>query len=372
MNTVLKIFYSGLTAILVISCGGNTGKFETEISGTVEQVIPDGFVKFEIIGEKGTEPIDTVEINSNGTFKLFAEISEPSFYRLNFNDRQYVVLILTGRDTQIKVNANGYEPNGYSEVSGSHDTQYMRDIDILMKSFQVDVQRINQQAIQARTAGDLDAFRALNLEYQDLTRNNNNKLKELIWDAVPSLAALYGIQRLDPEANFSFFDSVSMELSQELPNNPIVKNLATMVEGKSSLSIGAEAPELALPDRDGEIVRLSSLRGNYVLIDFWAAWCKPCRVENPNVVRMYNAYSDRNFEILGVSLDRTRTAWLKAIEQDGLPWQHVSDLKYWNSDAARTYQVNAIPATYLIDPGGKIIAKNLRGENLEAKLKEIF
>jgi peroxiredoxin len=108
------------------------------------------------------------------------------------------------------------------------------------------------------------------------------------------------------------------------------------------------------------------------MIDFWAAWCRPCRLENPNVVRMYQAYNNRGFEVLGVSLDRTKEAWLKAIADDGLTWTQISDLKYFESEAARTYQINAIPATYLIDPDGNIIAKNLRGAELEAKLQEIF
>ena len=108
------------------------------------------------------------------------------------------------------------------------------------------------------------------------------------------------------------------------------------------------------------------------MIDFWAAWCKPCRAENPNVVRLYNQYKDKGFEVFGVSLDRTREDWLKAIEDDGLTWPQVSDLKYFNSAAAELYQIEAIPATYLLDPDGKIIAKDLRGPALEAKLAKLF
>ncbi|MEO1255597.1 MAG: TlpA disulfide reductase family protein, partial [Bacteroidota bacterium] len=138
------------------------------------------------------------------------------------------------------------------------------------------------------------------------------------------------------------------------------------------LAIGKTAPEISLQNPQGEEISLSSLRGNYVLVDFWAAWCRPCRAENPNLVRAYQKYQDENFEIMQVSLDRTRDKWLTAIQQDGLPWIHVSDLKFWRSQAALDYQVSAIPASFLIDPEGKIIAKNLRGVLLEAKLKEIF
>jgi thiol-disulfide isomerase/thioredoxin len=119
-------------------------------------------------------------------------------------------------------------------------------------------------------------------------------------------------------------------------------------------------------------VKLSSLQGKYVLVDFWAKWCGPCRQENPNVVRLYNRYKDKGFTVYGVSLDRNKTDWLKAIEEDKLTWTHVSDLKYWQSDAAKLYNITAIPFSLLLDPDGKIIAKNLRGPSLEKKLEEIF
>ena len=177
---------------------------------------------------------------------------------------------------------------------------------------------------------------------------------------------------IDVNQNVEFVDSIARQLQAEVPNNFQVSNLVTRISATKSLAVGKEAPEISLANPDGEVITLSSLRGNYVLIDFWAAWCGPCRRENPNVVRVYNEYSEQNFEILGVSLDRTRDKWLGAIAQDGLPWLHVSDLKYWRSQAAQDYQVSAIPATFLIDPDGIIIAKNLRGASLEAKLREIF
>ena len=140
----------------------------------------------------------------------------------------------------------------------------------------------------------------------------------------------------------------------------------------TGVNIGDVAPDINLPGPDGKPVSLYSLRGKYVMIDFWASWCGPCRRENPNVVNVYNKFKDKGLEIYGVSLDAKKDQWVAAIEQDGLPWIHVSDLMYWNSVVVPQYQIQGIPATVLLDKEGKIIARDLRGAQLEQKLEEIF
>ncbi len=151
-----------------------------------------------------------------------------------------------------------------------------------------------------------------------------------------------------------------------------IKSIAKQALALKSFTIGAEAPLFTAPTPDGEEIALESLRGKVVLIDFWASWCGPCRKENPNVVRVYNEYKERGFEILGVSLDKTHDRWVKAIADDELTWLHVSDLKGWGSAYSRLYGVNSIPHTVLVGPDGKILARNLRGQALEEKLREVF
>ena len=358
--------------VCLASCAGSQSEEGVKLTGTLETFGEGSLVYAERIAETGPIKEDSVEVKSDGTFTFYLDVPAPSFYRLNFDDRQIVSLILTGKETEVTVNADGGDPRGFSEVSGSYDTDFKNRMEAIMQAYQQERAGYQQQQLQARNSGDVQSFNTAAQGMMQLGQATEKDLKKLIWDATPSLAAVYGLQMIDANSNYSFVDSVARALDAALPNNFYVQNLLAQVETRRTLAIGEQAPDISLPDPDGEIISLSSLRGKYVLIDFWAAWCGPCRRENPNVVRVYNEYAGDQFEILGVSLDKTRNAWLKAIEQDGLPWLHISDLKFWNSEAAKTYQINAIPATYLIGPDGTIIAKNLRGASLEAKLKEIF
>ncbi|SFN32776.1 Peroxiredoxin [Chitinophaga sp. YR627] len=166
------------------------------------------------------------------------------------------------------------------------------------------------------------------------------------------------------------FEGLSKAIKTSVPGKKYSQYLVKI----SRTAIGKMAPEIALPDTAGNVIKLSSLKGKYVLIDFWASWCGPCRAENPAVVEAYNKYKSHGFEVLGVSLDKgpSKSAWIKAIKDDGLTWLQVSDLQYWKSPTAEEYGIRAIPQNFLLDPEGKIIAKNLRGEELDKKLKETF
>ena len=170
-------------------------------------------------------------------------------------------------------------------------------------------------------------------------------------------------QELDTERDAA---QITTEQSEEAPVRPVgmMADIGT--------EVGQIAPEIALPGPDGKTVKLSDLRGKYVVVDFWASWCGPCRRENPHMVRVYDQFKDKGFEILGVSLDKKKDRWVGAIKQENLTWQHASELKFWNSQAARLYGVNAIPATFLLDKNGRIVAKNLRSAALEARLQSLL
>ena len=215
-------------------------------------------------------------------------------------------------------------------------------------------------------------------QYQKMYDAENNKISSQIKDLLiankSDLAVLMFMDLFPQDKNREFHSEIIEALYAKYPNHQLVKEKYNALHSPASATaIGAVAPDLAFENPDGKVLKLSDLRGKYVLIDFWASWCGPCRKENPNVVKLYKQYHDKGFEVYSVSLDRDKNSWIKAIEKDNLMWtNHVSDLKYWSSEGAKIYGVSSIPSTFLIDKEGHIIGKNLRGEELANKLKSIF
>ncbi len=364
----LLLFFIG--TVLLVSCSEKPSQEGLKIAGKVKFPQETGIIQLEMLGLEGINVIDTLVLAADSTFETYVQLTEPSFLRINFYGKQVVPLVLN--DSDVYVEAEAYSPQAPVTVTGSIDTELFEAAGKMNAKFQSDVQLLNNDYSQAMMSGDIETATKVQQQYVDIEARFSNDMKKLIWSMDNSVSAIFALNYLDEEAQFPFFDSLATRFQTGLPDSRFTKELVARVDNMRALAVGAMAPEISLPSPGGEQLTLSSLRGKYVLVDFWAAWCKPCRQENPNVLASYNKYKDKGFEILGVSLDRTREAWLKAIEDDGLTWKHVSDLKYFNSEAAATYQINAIPATYLIGPDGKIIAKNLRGPSLEAKLLEIF
>ena len=206
-----------------------------------------------------------------------------------------------------------------------------------------------------------------------ITRAKGYSLDSLL-AAHPSspVAAYFVVKDFAYKLDLEGMKAARAKFDASLNGSSYILQIESMIDRMEKVQVGSVAPDFTLPDVDGNPVSLSSFRGKYVLVDFWAAWCPDCRKENPNIVAAWDKYKDKNFAVLGVSLDRNRDQWLAAIEKDGLKWTQVSDLKYWNSDAAVLYCIRWIPMSFLIDPEGKIIEIGLEGEELHNKLEELL
>jgi thiol-disulfide isomerase/thioredoxin len=318
-------------------------------------------------------------LSAAGTFSFTAPPANLNFYTIGVGEEPPVFLAFDSTASTVNVTADFNTIKSDYQVSGSADSEDIRNFFVQGNVYE---QRLDStmKVLQTMASSDDQIGRvALGNYYNETRKEYRNYLVTHVESNPKSVANYSIVQRLDPAADIELFRKVRDGLGERMAGNFFYDVLADRVaqaerklEASTFLSPGTAAPDIVLPNPEGNNVSLSSLKGNYVLIDFWASWCKPCRLENPSVVKLYDKYKGKNFEILGVSLDRDRNKWLEAIQQDKLSWPQISDLQFWNSAAARLYNVQSIPFTVLVDPDGKVMATKLRGAELEQMLEEIF
>lgn len=291
----------------------------------------------------------SAEVKKNGKFEIHTNmVEEAGYYVLELGYENGPLLILQpGETVELELSA---KQNEILQIKGSPQSKDLHQVINDLNAFD---QR--KDSLVAAIEKEKEAYR-----------------REKALEMKNSLAALLLLAGLEVSEEQELYKEVIGSLSQKYPDNLLVQEMEKEVKKVNLLAEGSEVPEIALPDPDGEIIKLSSLRGKVVLIDFWASWCGPCRREAPNLVKAYEQYSKKDFEIYSVSLDRERDDWLKAIEDDQLFWTHVSDLEFWDCQAVDDYGVEGIPFTVLIDREGKVIAKNLRGDALLETLEDVL
>ncbi|UYZ60031.1 TlpA disulfide reductase family protein [Hymenobacter latericus] len=317
---------------------------------------------------------DTVKTDAQGRFTLKGSASEPTIYQIKLNEENNVLVALNNQ-TKLQLTGDASKLGATYAVKGSKDSEVWQQMSRAMTRHGNYMGGIMRRFQANAQAGRQDSMQLLEQKFYAAKAKSTAELKGIIKKNPTSVVTAFVLgepQLFNADENFGFADSVATQLTKAAPNSRYTQALVQKLEPMRKTAIGTVAPDISLPAPDGKAVALSSLRGKYVLLDFWASWCGPCRQENPNVVRTFDKYKGKNFTVFGVSLDQDKNKWLKAIDNDKLAWTHVSDLKGWQSAAGQAYGIQSIPMNFLLDPQGKIIAKNLRGPALEEKLAQLL
>ena len=345
-----KKFFTSLVMVgIVLSSFHASGGIKGEVLNFVAKdsvSLVNPFLRTESVLEK-------VAIGKKGEFEFKYNPAEMGYYFISFSNGKNILIVLAPHsNSTMDVD---FLTGTIVKTSGSKENAFLKTISDIYFSCErqkgepgADIAKLEQSKI---------------IDVQNLLKNTPANF---------AMAFITDYYNLSGDYFLAINDEILTALVKAYPSNELIKSRKTEIDDQKRLAIGFPAPEITLPDPDGNMFSLSSLKGKVVLIDFWASWCGPCRRENPNVVRVYNTYKQYGFDILSVSLDDNKNSWIQAIASDGLIWHHVSDLKKWQSVAGQLYNVHGIPHTVLIDREGKIVAKGLRGEELERKVKELL
>jgi peroxiredoxin len=366
LNKMKKVLVF-ITAVALFACSRQEKGFEI----TVNLEGAEGQILLEKRGSSQWLPVDTADI-VDGTAVLKGEVTIPEDHYLSvMGQRAKTILFVENAKMTVSGDAGSLEQ---VTVTGSKTHDEYNEVNSRIQEIGEEYMALYQEAREVAAAGDEDKASELMKQVEVLYESTNSMQADFVRNNPGSYAVPYFLSRVQYGMEVDELDNLVSALDPKLKEVPSIVALTERIEKLKTVAVGQVAPDFTMNDPDGNPVKFSEIykQNEYTLLDFWAAWCGPCRQENPNIVAVYNDYKDKGFSVFGVSLDRDRDAWLKAIDDDKLTWPHVSDLAYWNNEAAQLYAVNSIPASLIVDKNGKIIAKNKRDEALREAVSELL
>lgn len=376
-----------LTALLMVlfSCESSIQSQGFTVNGVLKNAANET-IYLDYLTMTDAQTLDTAKTDANGKFSFSGIVKEYGLVRVRTADNKAWLFLINNKE-KVSLNGNRLDPTVYT-INGGKDNKTFKLLSDYMVQSQIEIDAKNKRYVAAYQGG-VDPIQVNKIKDSITTQiaSFETRFKTVADTSKNHILMLYASSFLNLEADLAYGKKIVGRMEGIAPNSVYTKQLKdriTQIESQvnaqkqqelrdKNTSIGSLAPEINLKTPEGTELKLSSLKGKIVLLDFWASWCAPCRRENPNVVALYNKHKDNGFTVYSVSLDKSADPWKNAIKADGLIWpNHVSDLAGWQSSAAALYGVTSIPRTFLIGKDGKIVATNLRGEELDRKVEELL